>query len=97
MVVDAQHVLRRVNPTFLALHDLKADPRGQTVLRTLREPAVEEIVSAALKTGEAQTRDVEMAGTKPPRHFAVHAVPMRDDEGRPGVVAIFRDTSRLSN
>jgi two-component system phosphate regulon sensor histidine kinase PhoR len=95
MVVDAHHVLRRVNPTFLALHDLKADPRGQTVLRTLREPAVEEIVSAALKTGEAQTRDVEMAGTKPPRHFAVHAVPMRDDEGRPGVVAIFRDTSRL--
>jgi len=95
MVVDAQHVLRRVNPSFLTLHDLKTDPRGQTVLHTLREPAVEDIVSAALKTGEPQTRDVEMAGMKPPRHFAVHAVPMRDDEGRPGVVAIFRDTSRL--
>lgn len=95
IVVDAQHVLRRVNPSFLALHDLKTDPRGQTVLRTLREPAVEEIVSAALKTGEPQTRDVEMTAAKPPRHFAVHAVPMRDDEGCPGVVAIFRDTSRL--
>jgi two-component system phosphate regulon sensor histidine kinase PhoR len=95
MVVDAQHVLRRVNPSFLTLHNLKADPRGQTVLHTLREPAIEEIVSAALKTGEPQTREVEIAGSKPPRHFAVHAVPMRDDEGRPGVVAIFRDTSRI--
>jgi two-component system phosphate regulon sensor histidine kinase PhoR len=88
-------VLRRVNPSFLTLHNLKADPRGQTVLHTLREPAIEEIVSAALKTGEPQTREVEIAGSKPPRHFAVHAVPMRDDEGRPGVVAIFRDTSRI--
>lgn len=95
MVVDAQHVLRRVNPSFLTLHDIRNDPRGQTVLRTLREPAIEEIVSAALKSNESQTRDVEIAGTKPPRHFAVHAVPMRDDEGRPGVVAIFRDTSRI--
>lgn len=95
MVVDAQHVLRRVNPSFLRLHDLKTDPRGQTVLRTLREPAVEELVTTALRTGEPQSAEIEMTAARPPRHFAVHAEPMRDDEGRPGVVAIFRDHSRL--
>ncbi|MEA3209371.1 MAG: two-component system, OmpR family, phosphate regulon sensor histidine kinase PhoR [Chthoniobacter sp.] len=95
MVVDAQHVLRRVNPSFLKLFELKNDPRGQTVLRTLRETQIEEMVSAALKTGEPQTRDISMNGNKQQRHVAVHAVPMRDDEGQPGVVAIFRDMSRL--
>ena len=95
MVVDAQHVLRQTNPSFLSFFDLKNDPRGQTVLRALREPAVEEMIAAALGTDAIQTGEVSFSGSKPARHFAVHAVPMRDDEGRPGVVAIFRDVSRL--
>ena len=52
MVVDTHHVLRLVNPSFLKLFDLKCDPRGQTVLRTLRETAFEEMstpVGALLK------------------------------------------------
>lgn len=95
MVIDERHVLRRVNPSFLKMHDLKTDPRGRTVRSALREPAFEEIVTAALASGEPQTREVEASGARPPRHFAVHAVPLRDDEGRAGVVAIFRDTSRI--
>lgn len=95
MVVDAQHVLRLVNPSFLQLFDVKTTPLGQTVLRTLREAAFEEMIAAALKTGEAQTGEVTMNASKPPRHFAVHAVPIREQTGEPGVVMIVRDISRL--
>jgi two-component system phosphate regulon sensor histidine kinase PhoR len=93
MVVDAHHALRLVNPSFRTLFDLKADPVGQTVLRTLRETAFEEIISAALRTGQTQHGEVDRNSDK--RHFAVHAVPVRELAGGPGVVAIIRDTTRL--
>lgn len=95
IVVDDQHVLRRINPSFLKAFDLKQDPRGQTVLRVLRDMAIEEMVAAALKTGERQTAELSLNGSKPARHFVLTTVPIRDDEGREGVVAIFRDISRL--
>jgi two-component system phosphate regulon sensor histidine kinase PhoR len=95
MVVDKQHVLRLVNPSFLRLFELKVDPIGQTVLRVFREPELEEMITTALATGKAQTREVSMNSGKPVRHFAVHAVPMQDQTGGPGVVTILRDVSRL--
>ena len=93
MVVNAQHTLRLVNPSFLALFDLRSDPTGQTVLHTLRETAFEELINTALRTGQTQHRDVERTSDK--RHFAVHAVPVREFAGGPGVVAIIRDITRL--
>jgi two-component system phosphate regulon sensor histidine kinase PhoR len=93
MVVNAQHALCLVNPSFVALFDLKVDPVGQTVLHTLRESAFEELISTALRTGQTQHREVERTSDK--RHFAVHAVPVREFAGGPGVVAIFRDITRL--
>ena len=95
MVVDAQHVLRLVNPSFIRLFEVKGDPLGRTVLQTLRESAFEEMVRAALTTGEAQTGDVGMTTSKPPRNFCVHAVPIRAQTGDPGVVMIVRDVTRL--
>ncbi|HYR57630.1 MAG TPA: PAS domain-containing protein, partial [Chthoniobacteraceae bacterium] len=95
MVVDAQHILQQTNPSFRKFFELKNDPRGQTVLRALRETVLEEMIGAALESGATQTGEVSYHGIKPGRHFAVNAVPMRDDEGRQVVVAIFRDISRL--
>ena len=95
MVVDAQQVLRLVNPSFISLFAPKGDPLGQTVLQLWREPELAEMISAALATGEPQTRDVTMNGGAAARHFAVHAVPMRDPAGAPGVVTILRDITRL--
>ncbi len=95
MVVDAQHILRQTNPSFLKFFELKNDPRGQTVLRALRETVLEEMIGAALETGAIQTGEVSYTGAKPGRQFAVNAVPMCDDEGRQVVVVIFRDISRL--
>jgi len=93
MVVDSHHVLRLVNPSFIALFELKGDPIGQTVLRTLRETAFDELMSEALRSGLAQRADIERTSDK--RHFAVHAVPVREFAGSPGVVAIIRDITRL--
>jgi two-component system phosphate regulon sensor histidine kinase PhoR len=95
MVVDAHHSLQLVNPSFLKLFDLKGDPRGQTILRTLRETAFEEMVTEALATNSPQTRDVLVSGLKPPRSFEVYAAPMMDQESGHGAVMIFRDISRL--
>ena len=64
MVVDGHHTLRLVNPSFRALFDLKSDPVGQTVLRTLRETAFEEIIGAALRTGQTQHGEVERNSDK---------------------------------
>jgi two-component system phosphate regulon sensor histidine kinase PhoR len=93
MVVDTHHTLRLVNPSFISLFELKGDPVGQTVLHTLRETAFEDLISAALRTGQDQRADVERTSDK--RHFAVHAVPVREYAGGPGVVAIIRDITRL--
>ena len=95
MVVDAQHVLRLVNPSFIRIFEPKGDPLGQTVLELLREPEIEAMIAAALQTGEPQTREVAAGGARPTRHLGVHAVPIRDQAGGPGVVTIFRDISRL--
>ena len=95
MVVDAQHVLRLVNPSFTRIFEPKGDPLGLTVLQLLREPEIEEMIASALESGEPQTREVAAVGGRLARHLAVHAVPIRDPAIGPGVVTIFRDISRL--
>ena len=94
MVVDSRHEVRVVNPTFLSMFALGGNPFGQSVLGMLGEPVFEEMVTAALASGEAQSREVALNGGRA-RLFAVHAAPMRDAAGEPGVVAIFRDITRL--
>ena len=95
MVVDSEHVIRFVNPAFNTILSVAGDPVGETVLRTLHDAAFEEIVTAVLTTGEAQEREVTRNGTRPPRHFAVSAMPLREAKGNSGVVMIFRDITRL--
>ena len=94
MVVDSRHEVRVVNPTLLSMFALGGNPFGQSVLGMLGEPVFEEMVTAALASGEAQSREVAFERGRA-RLFAVHAAPMRDAAGEPGVVAIFRDITRL--
>ncbi|MCE9609340.1 MAG: PAS domain-containing protein [Chthoniobacter sp.] len=95
MVVDAQHVLRLVNPSFVRIFEPKGEPLGQTVLQLLREPEIEAMIAAAFETGAPQSRDVAINGGRRARQLGVHAVPIRDQANGPGVVAIVRDISRL--
>ena len=94
MVVDSRRELRVVNPSLLRLFSLSANPLGRSVLQALREPVFDEMVGAALHSGEAQSREVTIEDGQT-RQFAVHAAPMRDAAGEPGVVAMFRDITRL--
>jgi two-component system phosphate regulon sensor histidine kinase PhoR len=95
MVVDNRHVLRLVNPSFVRMFQLKHDPLGLTVLHTLRDTTVQEIISAALETGEPQSAEFQISGSKPPRYIAVNVVSVLDTTDRPSALAIFRDISRL--
>ena len=95
MVVDSQHVIRFVNPAFKTILSVVDEPIGGTVLDTLKDAAFEEIVTAVLKTGEARESEVTRNGTRPPRYFAVSAMPLREARGNAGVVMIFRDITRL--
>jgi two-component system phosphate regulon sensor histidine kinase PhoR len=95
MVVDSRRVIQRVNPSFLTLFRLRSAPIGQTVLQSLRQTDFEEMVVAALRTADPQAREVTLSGVRPARHIAVHAVPLRDSSGQLGVLAIFRDITRL--
>ncbi len=95
MVVDSEHVIRFVNPAFKTILSVADEPIGGTVLDTLKDAAFEEIVTAVLKTGEARESEVTRNGTRPPRYFAVSAMPLREARGNAGVVMIFRDITRL--
>lgn len=95
MVADSQHIVRTVNPAFLTMFRSARDPRGQSVLHTLREAAFDELVTAALATDEAQTSEVELTGTKPRRTIAAHVNRLPHEAGGTGVLAIFRETTRL--
>ncbi len=95
MVVDSKHVIRFVNPAFKTILAVTAEPIGETVLHTLKDEAFDEIVTAVLKTGAAQEREVSRNGGRPARHFAVNAMPLREAKGNPGVVMILRDVTRL--
>lgn len=95
MVIDHRRVLRRVNPAFLQLFGMRDAPLGRTVLETLREPAFEELAVRALEQDAPQSGEVSLSAMDPVRQIAMNAVPLRDSEGRLGVLAIFRDVTRL--
>jgi two-component system phosphate regulon sensor histidine kinase PhoR len=95
MIVDDRHVIRLVNPSFGRMFQLQREPIGLTILHTLRDTTVQELVSAALRTEESQTGEFSVTGGKTDRTIVLNCVAVRDTTGRPSVLAIFRDVSRL--
>lgn len=95
IVVDSQHVIRFVNPALKTILAVTSEPVGATVLTALKDDAFDEIVSAVLRTGAAQEREISRDGGRAARHFAVNAMPLREAKGKPGVVMILRDVTRL--
>ena len=94
MVLDNSRTIRLVNSSFLGLFELSAAPLGRSVLQTLRNAAIEDVVRAALNTGEAEAREIILSA--PNRHLSMSAAPVRDSAGAvQGVAAIFHDITRL--
>ena len=95
MVVDSERVIRFVNPAFKTILSVADDPIGKKMPGSLHDAVFEEIVTAVLKTGSAQEREVTGNGNRLPRYFSVSAMPLRETHGNAGVVLIFRDITRL--
>lgn len=96
LVADSRRTLRLANPAARKLFTLPANVLGLPVLETLREPAVDTMIAAALKTGEPQEIELEIAGRKPPLILIVNVTPMRDATGEAGALVMFRDITRLT-
>src|SRR5438067_6512636 len=60
MVVGLDHTIQLANTSLMSLFQLHDDPVGKSILTTLREAAIEELVSRALATGEAQTSEISL-------------------------------------
>ncbi len=96
LVLDSHRSVRLVNPAARKLFTMPANVFGLPVLETLREPTVDDMVAAALKTGQPQESELEISGRKPPLVLAVNIAPMRDAAGEAGALAMFRDVTRLT-
>jgi two-component system phosphate regulon sensor histidine kinase PhoR len=95
LVVDARQKIRLANPAFVTGFGLSRDPVGRSILEVLGEPEVHRVLVETLETGAALERQLEMVPGKGVRFVTLRAVPMSDVKGRPGVLAVFRDVTRL--
>jgi two-component system, OmpR family, phosphate regulon sensor histidine kinase PhoR len=96
MVVDSRHTIRLVNQSLRRTFALDENIIGHPALEALREPLVDEMISAALAAGATQENEIELAGRKPAVVLVVSVTPMRDAAGEPGALGIFRDITRLT-
>ncbi len=95
LVVDARYRIRLANAAFITGFGLTKTPVDRSVLEVLGEPDIHRLIQETLESGDTCERHLEMVPGKRVRFLAVRAVPMSDGKGRPGVLAVFRDISRL--
>ncbi len=98
LVLDKRRTVRLANPAAQKLFNLPAEYAGRPLIDLLREPAVDEMVLAAVAKSEAREAELAMPARKPPMVLAVRVAPMRDASGEPAALAMFRDighTKRL--
>ena len=95
LVADERQKIRLANPAFSAVFGLQKSPVEQSVLEVLREPDVHRLLQEVLRSGDAMERQLEMMPGKRSRFITVRAVPMSDVRGRPGVLAVVWDVTRL--
>jgi two-component system phosphate regulon sensor histidine kinase PhoR len=95
LVVDGRFKIRLANAAFISGFGLTKSPMDRSVLEVLGEPDVHRLIQEALQKGEARERQLEMIPGKRVRFISVRAVPMNNENGLPGVLAVFRDVTRL--
>jgi two-component system phosphate regulon sensor histidine kinase PhoR len=95
VVADARQVVRLANSAFIERFGLKSSPLDHSILEVLGEVSVHRLLTNVLDSGQANEELLEMLPGKKVRVAAVRAVPMSDSKGRPGVLAVFRDVTRL--
>jgi two-component system phosphate regulon sensor histidine kinase PhoR len=97
LVVDARQKIRLANSAFVSGFGLSRDPVDRSILEVLGEPEVHRVLVETLETGSVLERQLELGPDKGVRFVTLRAVPMSDVKGRPGVLAVFRDVTRLQS
>ncbi|MEO6740695.1 MAG: ATP-binding protein [Chthoniobacteraceae bacterium] len=95
LVLDKRRTVRLANPAAKKLFNLPAEYAGRTAIELLREPAVDDMVAAAVGKSEAREAELSLSARKPPMVLAVRIAPMRDASGEPAALAMFRDIGPL--
>ena len=94
MVVDTDRCVHSVNASFLKMFEVAHPPAGRSVLHTLRNAAIDDVIRTTLSTGEAKSREITVGISG--RHLAMSAAPVRDaSETVLGVAATFHDITQL--
>jgi two-component system phosphate regulon sensor histidine kinase PhoR len=92
LVVDGKGRLALTNPAFRELFGVEEDSLGSPLLESMREPAVEQIVSETLRQRKSSQGELMIGG----REFQITSVPMRVDNGSVGgAVVLFHDITAL--
>ena len=95
LVLDKRRTVRLANPAAQKLFNLPAEFAGRPVIALLREPAVDDMVVAAVERAEASDTELNLSARKPPMVLTVRVAPMRDASGEPAALAMFRDIGHL--
>jgi two-component system phosphate regulon sensor histidine kinase PhoR len=103
LIVDAAQKIRLSNDSLGRMFDLSAPPLGRTLMEVFRNHDLHEAVSAALRDGRPQSRELMLdipheGGRYAQKHFAITAAGL---DGKPvnaapaGAIAIFHDITEL--
>ena len=95
LVLDKRRTVRLANPAAKKLFNLPAEYAGRTAIELLREPAVDDMVAAAVGKSEPCEAELSLSVRKPPMVLTVRVAPMRDASGEPAALAMFRDIGPL--
>jgi two-component system phosphate regulon sensor histidine kinase PhoR len=92
LVVDAARRVTLSNRTFQQLFSLREIALGTPVSETIRDTALDQLISKSLRTGESEREEISVLDRK----LEVNAVPMRDGASMTtGVVVLFHDITQL--
>ena len=97
VVADRQRRIRLTNHAFAEMFSLGPDVEDATLLETVRNPTVENLLGEALQKGERRRGEISLQ--RPPgteRHIEVVAEPIRNEASEvSGAVVLFRDLTGL--
>lgn len=98
LVVDANHRLTFVNPSFQNLFSVGPDDLGRPLLEVLRDPSLDQLVTRALREAEPQRGELSVparAAHSNVRQMQLSAVAIKNDGLTTGAVILFHDVTQL--
>ncbi len=98
MVVDRDRRIQLVNKSFNELFNLNSNPVGKTILMSLRQAAIEDVVRSTIETSLMQSREIILPGQSEAatRYFEINAVPVPDRAGQTtGAVTVLHEITQL--